>query len=122
VRWGDPLAIGALTLAIVLALMSVTTLVQTLARTEAQAASYGSMVGMIFALIGGNFFPLFQMPVVIQRLSALTPNGWALRGFTDVAYDGAKLTNLGPNLAAMAAFVIVCGTIGAYRARRLTLA
>jgi ABC-2 type transport system permease protein len=122
VHWGDPLAIGALTLLIVLALMSVTSLVQTLAKTEAQAANYGSMVGMMFALIGGNFFPLFQMPKFVQRLSALTPNGWALRGFTDVAYDGARLVNLIPNLAAMAAFVAICGTIAAIRARRITLA
>jgi ABC-2 type transport system permease protein len=121
VSWGDPLAIAALTLLVVLALMSVTALVQTLAKTEAQAANYGSMIGMMFALVGGNFFPLFQMPKLIQRLSALTPNGWALRGFTDVAYDGAKLANLLPNLGAMAAFVAICGTLAAVRARRITL-
>jgi linearmycin/streptolysin S transport system permease protein len=121
VRWGDPLAVGAITLFIVLALMSVTTLVQTLAKTEIQAASYGSMVGTIFALVGGNFFPLFQMPAFIQRLSALTPNGWALRGFTDIAYDGAKLGDLVPHLAAMAAFVVVCGSVGLMRARKIAL-
>jgi ABC-2 type transport system permease protein len=122
VRWGDPLAIVALTLLIVLALMSVTSLVQTLAKTEAQAANYGSMIGMMFALVGGNFFPLFQMPKFVQTISALTPNGWALRGFTDVAYDGAHLVNVLPNVAAMAAFVAVCGTLAAIRARRITLA
>ena len=122
VHWGDPLAIAALTLLIVLALMAITTLVQTLARTEAQAASYGSIVGMTLALLGGNFFPLFQMPAFIKRVSALTPNGWALRGFTDVAYDGARLVNILPNIAAIAAFVVVCGSIGAFRARRITLA
>jgi linearmycin/streptolysin S transport system permease protein len=79
------------------------------------------MVGMMFALIGGNFFPLFQMPAFIQKLSALTPNGWALRGFTDIAYDGAKLVNLLPNVGAMAAFVAICGTVAAIRARRITL-
>jgi len=121
VNWGDPLAIGALTILVVLSLMAVTSLVQTLAKTEAQAANYGGMIGMMFALIGGNFFPLFQMPTFIQRLSALTPNGWALRGFTDIAYDGAKLANLVPNLAAMAAFVAIAGTVAVIRARRITL-
>lgn len=121
VRWGDPLAVTAITLLIVLALMSVTSLVQTLARTEVQAAAYASMVGTIFALIGGNFFPLFQMPAFIQRLSALTPNGWALRGFTDIAYDGAKLPDLVPHLAAMAAFVVVCGSVAVFRARKIAV-
>jgi len=75
VHWGDPLAIAALTVLIVLALMAITTLVQTLAKTEMQAASYGSIVGMMLGLLGGNFFPLFQMGSFIQKVSALTPNG-----------------------------------------------
>lgn len=122
VDWGDPLAVGVLTLTIVLAVMSVTALVQTLARTEQQAANYGSMVGLILALFGGNFFPLFQLPVFVQRVSALTPNGWALRGFTDIAYDGAGLMDLLPNVAAILAFVAVCGSLAAIRARRIAVA
>jgi ABC-2 type transport system permease protein len=121
VHWGDPLAIAALTILIVLALMAITTLVQTLAKTEAQAASYGSIVGMMFGLLGGNFFPLFQMPALLQKVSALTPNGWALRGFTDIAYDGARLANILPNIAAIAAFVVICGTVGAYRAKQVAI-
>ena len=35
----------------------------------------------------------------MQKVSLLTPNGWALRGYTDIAYDGATLGDLGPNLA-----------------------
>ena len=122
VDWGDPLAIAALTLSVVLALMAVTAAVQTLARTEAQAANYGSIIGMTLALLGGNFFPLFQMPTFIRTASALTPNGWALRGFTDIAYDGAKLANILPNVAAIAAFVAICGAFAAFRARRIALA
>ena len=122
VHWGDPLAIAILTVLVVLALMSLTALVQTLAKTEEQAAAYGSVVGIVLALAGGNFFPLFQMPVFLQKLSALTPNGWALRGFTDIAYDGAKAANLLPNFAAIAAFVLICGSIAAVRARRIAVA
>jgi ABC-2 type transport system permease protein len=120
VHWGDPLAIAGLTLLSVLAVMSVTALVQTLAKTEAQAGSYGSVIGMAFALLGGNFFPIFQMPSLIQKLSALTPNGWALRGFTDVAYDGARAAHLLPNFAAMAAFTLVCGSVALLNVRRIT--
>src|SRR5207244_8919478 len=97
VHWGDPVAIALLTLLTVLALMAVAAVVQTLAKTEQQAAAYGSVIGMVFALAGGNFFPLFQMPALVQKISALTPNGWALRGFTDIAYDGARAANLVPN-------------------------
>jgi ABC-2 type transport system permease protein len=119
VHWGDPIAIVLLTLLIVLALMAVTAVVQTFAKTEAQAGAYSSMVGMAFALAGGNFFPLFAMPAFIQKLSALTPNGWALRGFTDIAYDGAKAINLLPNFAAIGAFVVVCGSVALLKMQRL---
>ncbi len=119
VSWGDPLAVFLLTVLAVLAVMGVSAVVQTLAKTEQQAAAYGSVVGMVFALAGGSFFPLFQMPAVVQKISALTPNGWALRGFTDIAYDGATAAKLIPNFLAMAAFVVVCGTIAVINARRL---
>ena len=120
VSWGDPVAVGGLTVLAVLAVMSITALVQTLAKTEQQAAAYGTVVGMVFALAGGNFFPIFQMPKLVQKISALTPNGWALRGFTDIAYDGARAKDLLPNFAAMAAFAAVCGAIALLNARRVS--
>ena len=121
VHWGDPLAIALLTVLAVLALMAVTALVQTLAKTEQQASGYGQLIAMVFSLLGGNFFPLFQMPAFVQKLAALTPNGWALRGFTDIAYDGAKAAQLLPNFAAIGAFIVVCGSIAIMNARRITL-
>jgi ABC-2 type transport system permease protein len=120
VDWGDPLAVAVLTLLAVAAVMSLAAVVQTLAKTEQQAAAYGSMVGIVFALAGGSFFPLFQMPHIVQQISALTPNGWVLRGFTDIAYDGAKAGNLLPNFGALAAFAVVCGTYALINARRMT--
>jgi len=121
VSWGDPVAVGLLAVLAVAAVMSVAALVQTLAKTEQQAAAYGSIIGMVFALAGGNFFPIFQMPKLVQKISALTPNGWALRGFTDMAYDGARARNLLPNFAAIAAFTLVCGTIAWFNARRMAV-
>jgi len=122
VDWGDPLAIAVITVLIVAAAMGVTAVVQTLARTQEQAANYGSMVGLSFALLGGNFFPLFALPDVIQKISLATPNGWALRGFTDIAYDGARLGDLVPNVVALAAFAAFTSTIAVVRSRRLTVA
>jgi ABC-2 type transport system permease protein len=122
VHWGDPIAIAALTVLTVLALLALVAVVQTLAKNEAQAGSYGSIIGAALGLLGGNFFPLFQMPKFVQTVSALTPNGWALRGFTDIAYDGATAADLLPNFAAIAAFAAICGGVAVYRARRITVA
>jgi ABC-2 type transport system permease protein len=78
------------------------------------------MVAVSLSLVGGSFFPLFQMPAAIQRVSLITPNGWAIRGFTDIGYDGAKLGDLGPHLGVILAFAVVTGAIAVRRARRIS--
>jgi ABC-2 type transport system permease protein len=120
VQWGDPLAIVVLSVTTVLAVMGLMTVMQTLAHTQEGASAVAQMLTISLALLGGNFFPLFQMPDVMQTVSAITPNGWALRGFTDVAYDGATLADLGPHITAIMGFAVVTGTIGIWRSRRLT--
>lgn len=119
VQWGQPLALAVLTVVTVLAIMGVMTLAQTGARTQESADAVAQVYTVSFALLGGSFFPLFQMPELMQRLSYLTPNGWALRGYTDIAYDGATLGDLGPHLLAIGAFAVVTLTLGMWRARRL---
>ena len=121
VSWGDPFAIVALSAASVLAVLGVTAVVQLLARTQEQADAYSSAVAAALAMVGGNFFPLSQLPDSIQKISLITPNGWALRGFSDVAYDGATIADLGPHLGVMCAFAAVTGTIALIRSRKLAI-
>lgn len=120
VQWGDPLALAVLTIATVLAVMGLMTLVQTGARTQEGADAVAQVMTVSLALLGGSFFPLFQMPELMQRVSYITPNGWALRGYTDIAYDGATLGDLGPHLLAIGAFAVVTLSLGMWRSRRLT--
>jgi ABC-2 type transport system permease protein len=122
IDFGDPLAVAALTVLTVLAVMAVTAVVQTLARNDQQADTLAQMLSISLALVGGNFFPIFQLPELIQRLSLATPNGWAIRGFTDLIYDGAGIADILPNLGAVAAFALVTGSIALVRSRRLALA
>lgn len=119
VNWGDPLALVVLTVATVLAIMGLMTLVQTGAKTIEGADAISQVSTLTLALFGGSFFPIFQMPKVMQYVSYATPNGWALRGYTDLAYDGATLTDIWPNLLAIGAFAVITGGLGMWRARRL---
>lgn len=120
VSWGDPVALAVLTIFTVLAVMGLMTLVQTGARSQQGADALSSVVTMGLALLGGSFFPIFQMPRAMQLASLATPNGWALRGYTDIAYDGATLQDLGPHLAAIGAFAVVTLSLGVWRSRKLT--
>jgi ABC-2 type transport system permease protein len=119
VSWGDPLALAALTVTTVLAVMGLMTLAQTGAKTVEGADAVAQVMTVTLALLGGSFFPIFQMPSVMRALSYLTPNGWALRGYTDIAYDGATLSDIAPHLAAIVAFAVVTGGLGIWRARKI---
>ncbi len=119
--WGAPLAVAALIVAMVFATTSITMLVITLTHTEEQAQGYVLLVAFLLAAVGGNFVPLSQSPEFLQRLSLLTPNGWALRAFTELATVGGDIGTIVPNLAAMTAFGLVVGAIALVRARKLVM-
>ena len=119
--WGDPLAVVALTVSSVLAAIGITALVVTLARTDEQADGYSSLVVFTLALLGGNFIYLAQLPDLLQRLSLLTPNGWALRGFVDLVADGGGLETVAAPVAVTAAFGLVTGAVALVRARRMVV-
>lgn len=119
--WGDPLGVLALILAMVFAVLSIVGLVATLTRTDEQADAISAIIAFGFALLGGNFLRVSDLPDGLRRLSAFTPNGWALRGFTDlVAFDGGPGDIVKPLLAVMA-FGAVCFVFAVRRSTRMAL-
>jgi ABC-2 type transport system permease protein len=123
--WGAPLAAALVCLAMVLAVVALTAMVIALSRTDRQAESLSSVVVFSLALLGGNFLFVGAAPAVIRKLALLTPNGWALRAFTDVATTtGGTMHDLrlvaGPVLA-MLAFTALVGTSAALLSRRAIL-
>jgi len=87
-KWGDPLGVLILVLVAVFGATGWGMLITALARTTAQVASVGSAVMLIFGILGGSFIQLDQMPASIQAMSRITPNAWALDGFTTLALGG----------------------------------
>jgi ABC-2 type transport system permease protein len=120
--WGDPVAVVALTVSSVLSAIGITALVVTLAKTDEQADGYSSLVVFTLALLGGNFVYLAQLPEALQRVSLLTPNGWALRGFVDLVADGGGLATVAAPIAVTLAVGLVTGALALYRARRTVMA
>ena len=118
-RWGQPLALLGVVVSAVLAMVGITALVVAVARTEDQAMAYSSAAAVVLALLGGNFVPIAQAPVVLRRLALVTPNGWALRAFSDLGTGAHGLSVVGPSLAALLAFALVTGALAATRASRM---
>jgi ABC-2 type transport system permease protein len=116
--WGPPPAVAAVILAVVLAVMALTALVIAVARTERQAEGLASIITFTLALLGGNFVFVAAAPEALRRAALLTPNGWALRGFTDLATGAAASAAVEPVLAILA-FAAVTSIVAAAFGRDL---
>jgi ABC-2 type transport system permease protein len=120
--WGSPLAASVLGLALVISVVCVTAFVIGVARTQRQAEGIASIVVFGLALLGGNFIFISSAPPVMRRLALLTPNGWAMRGFTDLATIGGGLGTVAVPVAAILGFSAVVGTVAAVFAPRAVTA
>jgi ABC-2 type transport system permease protein len=99
-KWGDPLGVIVLVLAAVFGATGWGMFITATARTTAQVANVGSAMMLIFGALGGSFVSLEQMPVFVQAFSKITPNAWALNGFTTLGLGGT-LANLGAPITAL---------------------
>lgn len=119
--WGNPLAVLALCLAMVTSTVALTMLVIAVARTERQAEGISSLVVFVLALVGGNFVVAAGMPEGLRRLALITPNGWALRGFSDLAVGIPAFDAVALPVAAMLGFSAVVSSIAVLASRRLVI-
>jgi ABC-2 type transport system permease protein len=62
---------------------------------------------LIFGILGGFFISLDNMPGWFQALSKITPNAWALEGFTTLALGGRVADILLP----IAALLVMGGVL-----------
>ncbi len=99
-KWGDPLGVIVLVLAAVFGATGWGMVITALARTPSQVASVGTAIMLIFGIMGGSFINLEQMPSFVQTFSKITPNAWALDGFTTLGLGGT-LTDLSAPILAL---------------------
>jgi ABC-2 type transport system permease protein len=111
--WGDPLGVVLLVLAAALAVAGIAGLIAGIARTEQSADTLATVAAFVFALIGGAFIPPGQMPDALQRLSLLTPTGWALRGFAELSAGGGGVADIVPHVLVLLAWGLVAGLVAA---------
>jgi ABC-2 type transport system permease protein len=113
-HWGDPLGVGMLVAAAVLAATGVTALVASLARSADQADSWGAVVAVLLGLLGGVLVPIGQVGGWAATMSLLTPHAWFLRGLGELQGGGGPLAAL-PAAGAMLAFAAVVSAVALLR-------
>jgi ABC-2 type transport system permease protein len=116
--WGrEPLALFLILLTAALAAAAFGTAMGTFIKTEGQASGLSIMFGMVFALMGGCWYPLELFPPAIQEAVKILPTRWAMQGMLDLVLRGGGLPDVLPEAAVLLGFAAVFFTVGVLRFR-----
>jgi ABC-2 type transport system permease protein len=118
VSWGrDPFALFVILLASALAAAAFGTTLGTFIKTESQANGLSIMFAMVFALMGGCWYPLELFPPAVQNFVKILPTTWAMQGMLDLVLRGGGLQDILPEAAVLLVFAIVFFSVGVWRFR-----
>lgn len=117
--WGNVAGVLTMCALSALAMCSLAMFLTSLAKDEAQAYAASIIVGIVLAIVGGNFFPPGSLPGFFQFVSLCTPNGWALVGFGRLALTNARISGIVSPLVVLGAISIVFVTASSVRIRRV---
>ena len=117
-NWGrEPLALFLILLASALAAAAFGTTMGTFIKTEGQASGLSVMFGMVFALMGGCWYPLESFPPAIQNAVKVLPTTWAMQGMLDLVLRGGGLQNVLPEVGVLLGFAVIFFSVGVWRFR-----
>jgi ABC-2 type transport system permease protein len=117
-NWGrEPLALFMILLASALAAAAFGTTMGTFIKTEGQAGGLSVMFGMVFAMMGGCWYPLELFPPAIQNAVKILPTTWAMQGMLDLVLRGGGLQDILPEAGVLLGFALVFFSVGVWRFR-----
>lgn len=92
VNWGNSL-IGLILVSasMIFAATGFAMFIATIFKTTKSVQSMSSALIMVLSALGGSMFPIFGMPPLLQTISKLTLNNWALRGYLSLMMNGTDL-------------------------------
>lgn len=119
-EWGDWLGVVLLVVTVCLAATAWGMLITSLAKTAGQVGAFGSAAMLLFGILGGSFMPVNFHPV-LNVVSSLTPNRWAIDGFALLAL-GQNWIDILPSAGALLAMSAVVFTAAVLSFRQRWLA
>jgi ABC-2 type transport system permease protein len=116
--WGrEPLALFIILLASALAAAAFGTAMGTFIKTEGQASGLSVMFGMVFAMMGGCWYPLELFPPAIQNAVKILPTTWAMQGMLDLVLRGGGFRDILPEAGVLLIFALIFFSVGVWRFR-----
>jgi linearmycin/streptolysin S transport system permease protein len=116
--WGrEPLALFIILFTSALAAAAFGTTMGTFIKSEGQASGLSVMFGMVFALMGGCWYPMELFPAGIQNVVKVLPTTWAMQGMLDLVLRGGGLNDILPEAAVLLGFAVIFFGVGIWRFR-----
>jgi ABC-2 type transport system permease protein len=117
-NWGrQPLALFVILLTSALAAAAFGTTMGTFIKSEGQANGLSIMFGMVFALMGGCWYPMELFPATIQNIVKILPTTWAMQGMLDLVLRGGGLQDILPEAGVLLGFALIFFSVGVWRFR-----
>jgi ABC-2 type transport system permease protein len=113
----DPLALAVMLIAFGVAGTAFGLMLGTFSRTMSQAGGLSILFAMLFAALGGCWWPLEITPPIYQTLVKVLPSTWAMQGLTDIIVYGKGLSDVWLNAVVLLAFAAIYFVIGVRRMR-----
>lgn len=109
-----------ITLALTIGSVNLGIFLSTYARNELQVIQFIPLVLVPQALLGGLFWPVTTLPVVLKQIAYVMPLTWANFGLKDVMLKGKGLETIWPDLLVLVGFAALMVVLGAFTVRRET--
>jgi ABC-2 type transport system permease protein len=103
-----PLATAVVALSAVMAATGYGILLGTVVNSYEQASMFGPISVVIAAALGGIMVPVHAMPPFMQKLSLISPLGWAQHAFLNLFVRNADIGAVQGDILALLAFALAC--------------
>jgi ABC-2 type transport system permease protein len=113
----EPLAVVLISIVVVLMASAFSLLLATLVKSEHAASSIGVLTSLILAPLGGCWWPLFIVPVWMQKMALFTPHGWAVTAFNKLMLYGGSFQDVVPAILVLLGFGVGFAVIAVMRFR-----
>ncbi|HEU5198040.1 MAG TPA: ABC transporter permease [Ktedonobacterales bacterium] len=107
-----------ITLALTIGSVNLGIFLSTYARNELQVIQFIPLVLVPQALLGGLFWPVNSLPVVLKQIAYVLPLTWANFGLQDVMLKGKGLETIWPDLLVLVGFATLMVVLGTFTVRR----
>ncbi len=88
-------------------------------RNDQQAGGVAIVAGIGLAALGGSMLPIELFSDTLLNVARFTPHYWANDAFAEVLRHDASVSDILPQLGALAAFAFVLMAIASWRMRKV---